>query len=96
MRLFSFPEQMSDLPQLQMSFCKDILKGLAHLHDMLQVPLDLGARSCQVTQNLTIKVCTYMVQGSLNSVYSNHSVLNSLQFELRTNLQKFLKIKCDL
>ena len=56
MRLFSFPEQMSDLPQLQMSFIKDILKGLAHLHDMLQVPLDLGARSCQVTQNLTIKV----------------------------------------
>ena len=56
LRLFSFLEQMSDLPQLQMSFCKDILKGLAHLHDMLQVPLDLGARSCQVTQNLTIKV----------------------------------------
>ena len=54
--LLAIAEPMSDLPQLQLSFCRDIIRGLAHLHDVLLIPLDLGARTCQVTQSLSIKV----------------------------------------
>ncbi len=44
-----------------MGFCRDIVLGLGHIHTVAatDIPLDLGARTCQVTSGNVVKVlCT--------------------------------------
>ena len=45
-----------DYHMMLLGFCHDILKGLGHLHQMLEIPFDLGTRTCQVSQGMSIKV----------------------------------------
>ena len=42
--------------RLLLSLCKDVANGLAHLHQVKQIPTDLGARTCQITSQLIVKV----------------------------------------
>ena len=47
--------------EVLMGFCRDVVSGLGHLHNILEIPLDLGARTCQVAAGMTIKVMTKMM-----------------------------------
>ena len=49
--------QSQDGRRLILSLCKDVSNGVAHLHHQANViPNDLGARTCQITSQLIVKV----------------------------------------
>ena len=48
--------QNQDGRRLVLSLCKDVSNGVAHLHQANVIPSDLGARTCQITSQLIVKV----------------------------------------
>ena len=42
--------------RLLLSLCRDVANGLAYLHSIEEIPEDLGARTCQITSDLVVKV----------------------------------------
>nr|ACO15503.1 Serine/threonine-protein kinase LMTK2 precursor [Caligus clemensi] len=42
--------------EMQISFCHDIVSGLKFWHQNFTIPLDFGARTCQVTNSFVIKI----------------------------------------
>ena len=48
--------QNQDGRRLVLSLCKDVSNGVAHLHQANVIPNDLGARTCQITSQLIVKV----------------------------------------
>ena len=72
--------------RLLLSLCKDVALGLAHLHNTNAIPEDLGARTCQITGELIVKIGDYGLAKSSHpedylsadpATTSNHSLAQS-------------------
>ena len=72
--------------KLLLSLCRDVANGLAHLHNVNVIPEDLGARTCKITAELTVKIGDYGLAKSSHpedylsadpATTSNHSLSQS-------------------
>ena len=88
--------------RLLLSLCKDVAQGLAHLHNINVIPEDLGARTCQITAELIVKIGDYGLAKSSHpedylsadpATTSNHSLAQSGIEEGGQNLHLFQPLR---